>query len=135
MGEFGQFSCLSDTSANKLCSGGGDLNELVMETDSEALMQAGVKLTKVNWQNFKEGISDHFINHQVGIHHRDFLYRELELDLTKDHTTFDRYGNTGSAALPLTLFKASQKFRAGDKIKLMGIGSGLHNLVMELKWS
>lgn len=135
---FDEFCSLSDSSAHVLCQGDGSTDSLVMETDSEALMQAGVKLAKQTYARFRQKVTmeaDHYICHQVGIHHRNFLYESLELDLEKDTTTFDKYGNTGSAALPLTLKKAEPKFQQGDYITLMGIGSGLHTIVMGLKWN
>lgn len=124
----------SRTSAHSLCQGGGDGNALTMETDSEQLMQEGIFLAKSLWNEFKQGEYQHYICHQVGIHHRDFLYRELELDLGKDTSTFPKYGNTGSAALPLTLFKAQDKFQPGDRVAMLGIGSGLHAMALELVW-
>lgn len=133
---------LTDSSAYTLCQGDTSANGLVMETQSEELMQAGIKLAKTNWKNFlaeekkQTDDFDHFICHQVGIHHRDFLYKSLELDLAKDHTSFDHFGNTGSAALPLTLALAKEKqlLKPDDHIALLGIGSGLHTITMGLKW-
>ena len=135
-----QTACLSDTSAHHLCQGDGGLDSLVMETDSEELMQRGVALAKENWVKFKEKTStefDHFVCHQVGIHHRDFMYKSLELNLDKDHTSFDQFGNTGSAALPLTLALAKEKgkFQEGQRICLLGIGSGLHTQMTEMVWN
>lgn len=130
---------LSDTSANNLCQGDGSTDSLVMETDSEELMQRGIALAKTNWANYqslnKKKI-DHYICHQVGIHHRNFLYKSLEIDLDKDHTSFNRYGNTGSAALPLTLALGveNKKFQKGDEIALLGIGSGLHTQMLGVTW-
>lgn len=132
---------LSDTSAYKLCQGDGSTDSLQMETDSEALMHAGIELAKINWGQMKEAFDgasiDHYICHQVGIHHRNFMYQSLELDLAKDQMSFDRYGNTGSAALPLTLSLAVQKkvLKINDRICLLGIGSGLHTQMTELEWN
>ncbi len=131
---------ISDTSCYSLCQGSGDMNELTMETNSEELMGKGIKLAKKCWADFKlqfraEKLS-HYICHQVGIHHRDYLYKELELDLGKDFTSFDRYGNTGSAAIVLTLAMAygKNKFNKHDEIALLGIGSGIHTTMMRLIW-
>lgn len=135
---FGLVSSLSDTSANTLCQGGGSLDSLVMETDSEELMRRGIALALDNWKIFSESNNhfDHFVCHQVGVHHRDFLYKSLELDLEKDHSSFEKYGNTGSAALPLTLALAAEKklFRKGERLALLGIGSGLHTIALEVEW-
>ncbi len=131
---------LSDTHAHTLCQGDGSSDGLVMETDSEALKIAGVKLAKRTWTQFQETSMkkniDHYICHQVGIHHRNYLYETLGLDLDKDHTSFDKYGNTGSAALPLTLARAVEDncFKKNDEIALLGIGSGLHSQMLGVTW-
>ncbi len=138
--DFSYASALSDTSAHTLCQGDGSTDSLVMETNSEELMQRGVALAYKNWQLFKEHqkkSTDHFICHQVGIQHQKFLYQKLELDFAKDISSFQKYGNTGSAALPLTLALAVEqnKFKSGEHISLLGIGSGLHTTMMELIWN
>jgi 3-oxoacyl-[acyl-carrier-protein] synthase III len=133
---------LSDTKASALCQGDGNTNGLMMETESEELLHAGVKLAQKTWTKTKDILKlnnddfKHIICHQVGIAHRNLMFKKLELDLKTDHTTFDKYGNTGSAALPLTLIKASEerKFQKGDKIALLGIGSGLHSIMLGVEW-
>lgn len=133
---------LSDTKSSALCQGDGNSNGLMMETESEELLHAGVALAKQTWIKTKEILNlknsdfNHIICHQVGIAHRNLMYQTLELDLSLDHTTFDRYGNTGSAALPLTMIKSfeTRKFDKGDKIALLGIGSGLHSIMLGVQW-
>ena len=133
---------LSDTKASGLCQGDGNTNGLMMETESEELLHAGVKLAEKTWKKTKEILKlnnddfKHIICHQVGIAHRNLMFEKLVLDLKTDHTTFDQYGNTGSAALPLTLIKASENrdFQKGDKIALLGIGSGLHSIMLGVEW-
>jgi len=139
---FMQSISLSDTKAHTLCQGDGGMDGLVMETDSEELMHRGVALAKTNWNQFcdisKKSEFDHYICHQVGIHHQIHLYKELGMDRDKDYSSFQTYGNTGSAALPLTLalaYKKDNKFKAGDEIALLGIGSGLHTIMTGLKWN
>ena len=46
------------------------------------------------------------------------------------------FGNTGSAAVPLTLLKLQElnKIKSGDHIALLGIGSGLSSIMMGIKW-
>lgn len=133
-------SQLSDTNAHKLCQGSGDMSGLVMETESEELKERGVALAYENWKQFvkknNEVVWGHFICHQVGIHHQEYLYQRLELDKNKDFSSFPKYGNTGSAALPLTLSLAMncKKLKMNDEIALLGIGSGLHTNMMRLTW-
>lgn len=133
---------LSDTSTVKLCQGSGNTDSLMMETNSEELLHAGVALAKNTWDKTKEILKlnnedfDQFICHQVGVAHRDLMYKTLEIDLEKDFTTFDKYGNTGSAAVPLTFIKAHEagKYKNNDLIGFLGIGSGLHSVMLGVKW-
>ena len=137
LGTIDNIISLSDTSAYKLCMGNSSGDGLVMETNSEELMQKGIELAKENWSFFKNQAFNYYICHQVGIHHQELLYKSLELDLSKDYASFERYGNTGSAALPLTLALAvkNEIFNTNDKIALLGIGSGLHTTMMSIKWN
>lgn len=130
-------SSLSDSSKNHLCRGGGDMNALTMETNSEELLYAGVELAFKLYPKFLKDLNlgksfDRIITHQVGIRHRDFLYEKLGLDKSLDFSSFEYYGNTGSAALPLTLSLAlkNKVLKSGDIVSLLGIGSGLHSIMM-----
>lgn len=135
-------STLTDSSSVELCQGDGSINGLMMETDSEALLKAGVKLASQNWLKTKNilGWNDSDVNkiipHQVGVAHRLAMLTQLGLPIDRDFQTFELYGNTGSAALPLTLMKASeaQFFKAGDKVALLGIGSGLTSTMLGMEW-
>lgn len=134
---------LTDSSAVALCQGGGDTNHLTMETDSEALMIAGVKLAKENWEftsgilGWKNNDIDKIIPHQVGHIHRASMLSNLGLLTDRDFSTFETFGNTGSAALPLTLFKAAEAgfLKPNDKVVLLGIGSGLTSTMLGVQWT
>jgi 3-oxoacyl-[acyl-carrier-protein] synthase-3 len=134
-------STLTDSSAVELCQGSGGLEGLMMETDSEALLKYGVKLARENWRETKNLLNwempDKIIPHQVGSAHRLAFLTELGLPFDRDFQTFEMYGNTGSAALPLTLMKASEAgyLKKGDKIALLGIGSGLTSTMLGMEWS
>jgi 3-oxoacyl-[acyl-carrier-protein] synthase III len=131
------------TAHSELCQGDTHGTEsLAMQTDSEALLIAGLALAQENWREFV-GVTgwdassvDRFICHQVGSTHRRKLYEALGLDLTKDFSTFEILGNTGSVALPATLCAAidAGAVRAGSKVGLLGIGSGLNCLMLALEW-
>lgn len=131
---------MSDTSAAALCQGDGDLNALMMETESEELLLAGVELAKKCFENFKREVfptPNRIIGHQVGAAHRNLLMDSLKLDKGSDYTTYQRYGNTGSAACPLTLVKAWEAgmLQSGDEAAMLGIGSGLHTRMTGLRWA
>lgn len=135
-------STLTDSTAVELCQGDGSTQGLMMETDSEALLKAGVKLSKENWQKclgvlgWNNSDVDKIIPHQVGTAHRHAMLTELGLPLDRDFKTFELFGNTGSAALPLTLMKAADAnfFKTNDKIALLGIGSGLTSTMLGMEW-
>lgn len=131
------------TEHSELCQGdthGADA--LAMQTDSESLLVAGVALARETWAEFTRATGwnvatvDRFICHQVGSAHRRKLYETLGLDLAKDFSTFETLGNTGSVALPATLAAAVEAgaVKAGDKVGLLGIGSGLNCLMLALEW-
>lgn len=134
---------LTDSAAVELCQGDGSSHGLMMETDSEALLKAGLKLSIDNWNKTKAVLGwqnsdvDKIIPHQVGSAHRHAMLTQLGLGLDRDFQTFEQYGNTGSAALPLTLMKASEArfFKPGDKIALLGIGSGLTSTMLGMEWT
>lgn len=131
--------CLSDTMSAHLCQGDGNTEGLMMETESEELLHAGVNLAQEAYDKFKVEVfesPDKVICHQVGVAHRNLLMDTLKIEKDKDFISYDRYGNTGSAACPLTLLKASEAgfLRSGDKVALLGIGSGLHTNMMGLEW-
>jgi 3-oxoacyl-[acyl-carrier-protein] synthase-3 len=128
------------TQHSELCQGDTyGAESLAMQTDSEQLLLAGVALARDTWNDFTGLLGagfDRFICHQVGSVHRRKLYETLELELTKDFSTFETLGNTGSVALPATLAAAVQAgaVREGGRVGLLGIGSGLNCLMLALEW-
>jgi 3-oxoacyl-[acyl-carrier-protein] synthase-3 len=133
---------MTDSTANELCRGDGDPTSLMMETDSEALMQAGVVLAKKTWKKTRENLGwnhediNWAIGHQVGQAHEKLTMETLELTKTPTFTTYETLGNTGSAALPTTLALMSEnkEIKKGDKIALLGIGSGLSSIMLGVEW-
>ncbi|MEQ1891407.1 MAG: 3-oxoacyl-ACP synthase III, partial [Planctomycetota bacterium] len=104
-----------------------------MATDSEALLEAGVALAAQNYAGFLDTLGwrsadvARVVTHQVGSAHRRALFQRLELDPARDFSTFETLGNTGSAALPTALSLALEQrpLARGEKMALLGIGSGL----------
>lgn len=128
------------TQHSELCQGDTHGAEaLAMQTDSEQLLLAGVELARETWREFTDihgGKFDRYICHQVGQTHRRKLYETLGLDLAADFSTFEKFGNTGSVALPATLAAAvdAGAVAPGDRVGLLGIGSGLNCLMLALEW-
>lgn len=135
-------AALADTTHSELCQGDSAGDGLAMETDSEQLLIAGVEVAQRTWNQFKqengwsEATPDRIICHQVGSAHRRKLYETLGLDLAKDFSSFETLGNTGSAALPVTLTRAIEQgaIISGQKVALLGIGSGINSLMLAVEW-
>jgi 3-oxoacyl-[acyl-carrier-protein] synthase-3 len=129
---------LSDTESARLCQGDGNTHGLMMETESEQLLHAGVKLATKTFDVLKSDLQysnsdfDKVVCHQIGVAHRSLLMKTLDLPVEKDYSTFETYGNTGSAALPTSLSLAidNEFIIKGDIVALLGIGSGLNSTML-----
>jgi 3-oxoacyl-[acyl-carrier-protein] synthase-3 len=139
---------LTDSTANHLCRGGmtsgvvgSDLGPL-MQTDSEALMHAGVKLAQEVWAKTRAELewsndsARRVFTHQVGVMHRKLLFEKLELDAARDFPTVEFLGNMGSVSLPISLDLGIQQgvVSKGDAVALLGIGSGLVCTNLGVQW-
>ena len=123
------------TEHNVLCQGdtNGSAGPL-METDSEALLVAGVALARETWSDFQASTGwtaddvERVITHQVGSAHRRALLDGLGLETARDFPTVETLGNIGSVSLPLTyaLSIEDEPERSGARTALLGIGSGLN---------
>lgn len=131
---------LANTAEHGLCQSEG--MDAFMRTDSEQLMLAGVAtgaktfelfLKEVGWSR---GDIRKTICHQVGVAHRKLLFETLGLSESLDFGTFETLGNTGAAALPLTMAIAAEQghFTAGDRIAMLGIGSGINCQMLGVEW-
>jgi 3-oxoacyl-[acyl-carrier-protein] synthase-3 len=133
-------AALANTEEHGLCQSEG--METFMRTDSEQLMLAGVETGRRTFEQFlKElgwtrGDISKTICHQVGAAHRKLLFERLELSESLDFGTFETLGNTGAAALPLTMAMAAEAghFYAGDRIAMLGIGSGINCQMIAVQW-
>ncbi|VAX36971.1 3-oxoacyl-[ACP] synthase III in alkane synthesis cluster [hydrothermal vent metagenome] len=140
-------ACLTDTSHHALCEGGTDTEKSNdgrprMNTNSEALLHAGVALAKKTWEETKRTLCwensdvDKVFTHQVGRAHRKLLLEELDLSPALDFPTVEQFGNTGAAALPMALSLGIEQNHLvpNDNIALLGIGSGLNSVMLGLNW-
>jgi 3-oxoacyl-[acyl-carrier-protein] synthase III len=114
----------------------------LMETDSELLMHHGVNTgvdTMADFLNAGEisiDVIDRTVCHQVGGAHRKLMLESLGLDPKNDFPTFSWLGNTGSAALPISMAIAcEQEFvRPGHRVAMLGIGSGINCTMLDVQW-
>jgi 3-oxoacyl-(acyl-carrier-protein) synthase III len=79
---------------------------------------------------------DHFVPHQAN----GVMLKELVdlagLDGAHTHLTLDRYGNVGSASVPVALDEAARSgtMRPGDLVLLAGFGGGMSVGATVLRW-
>ena len=120
-----------------------DLDELPdMHTDSGGVLKNGLRLAPVTWEATKQELGwhnsdvDRFFTHQVSAVHSKLLFKTLGLDAAKDFSTVEYLGNIGSVSLPITMAIGIDQgcLNHGDKVAMMGIGSGIVCLMQGLEW-
>ncbi len=133
---------------NSLCRIEGDasfldLDELPdMRTDYEEVLKNGLKLAPATWESTKQELGwknsdiDRFFTHQVSAVHSKLLFKTLGLDAAKDFSTVEYLGNIGSVSLPITMAIGIDQgcLNPGDKVAMLGIGSGIVCLMLGLEW-
>lgn len=80
---------------------------------------------------------DHFIPHQPNGNLLDDLVSKSGLGHVRTHRTLEKYGNVGSACIPVTLDEANRAgaFKDGDLLLLAGFGGGMSIGTCLLRWS
>lgn len=121
-----------------LCT--GDVHE--MRTDTKGLLLAGLELAAQTW---KESLSafewdpasvDTYVVHQVSKVHTKAVADTLGLDLERFPLIYPQFGNIGPAGVPTVLSKAVEDgtVSSGDRVMLMGVGSGINTAAAEIQW-
>lgn len=136
----------ANTNFHNLCQSdhdeAGSSMQPLMQTDSERLMKEGVAtgvdtfqqlLSATNWD---VADIDKTFCHQVGTAHRRLMLESLSLAPASDYATFPWLGNTGSAALPITMAIGLEAGHVAkhDNIAMLGIGSGINSLMIGVQW-
>jgi 3-oxoacyl-[acyl-carrier-protein] synthase-3 len=90
---------------------------LLPEVVQEALTLAGLQAADVT----------HVIAHQANLRIIESAMETLGIPLEKCWINIDRYGNTSSASMPITLDEANRagRLKKGDVIAMMAIGAGM----------
>lgn len=128
----------SATQWNHLCRGNIDR----MVTDTKNLLRQGIKLAQHTFVAARQAMGwvvdelDQFVIHQVSRAHTEAFVETFQIDPAKVPTIFGQYGNIGPASVPIVLSKLADagKLHKGDRIALMGIGSGLNCSMAEVVW-
>ena len=126
------------TEWNKLCRGNLD----GMVTDTRTLLIEGVKLAQKTFIAAKHALGwvseelDQFVIHQVSKVHTAAFTKAIGIDPRKVMTIFGEHGNIGPASVPIVLSKLREmgRLKKGDRVALLGIGSGLNCSMAEVVW-
>ncbi|CTP85004.1 3-oxoacyl-ACP synthase III [Xanthomonas sp. GW] len=128
----------SATEWNTLCR--GNLDRMV--TDTRMLLIEGLKLAQKTFVAAMQALGwavdelDQFVIHQVSLPHTQAFIKNFGIDPKKVMTIFGEHGNIGPASVPIVLSKLRElgRLKKGDRIALMGIGSGLNCSMAEVVW-
>ena len=126
------------TQWNGLCR--GNLDRMV--TDTRMLLIEGLKLAQRTWVAAKSALGwvaeelDEFVIHQVSLVHTNAFIKAFGIDPKKVLTIFAEHGNIGPASVPIVLSKLREmgRLKKGDRVALLGIGSGLNCSMAEVVW-
>ncbi|MDQ3495277.1 MAG: 3-oxoacyl-ACP synthase III [Pseudomonadota bacterium] len=126
------------TEWNGLCR--GNLDRMV--TDTKTLLVEGLKLAHKTFIAAKLALGwvveelDEFVIHQVSQVHTAAFIQAFGIDPKKVMTIFGEHGNIGPASVPIVLSKLRElgRLKKGDRVALLGIGSGLNCSMAEVVW-
>ena len=115
----------------------------LMQTDSELLMRNGVQTGVETMVDFLQASQmtvaaiDRSVCHQVGVAHQKLMLESLGIDPAIDFSTFQWLGNTGSAALPISMAIGCEEgfIQPGQRVAMLGIGSGINCLMLDVAWN
>ncbi len=123
------------TQHHQLCVGDND----VMKTDLKGLLEAGLDLSSELWQEaagdfgWDTGISRYFL-HQISQVHTAAICERLNIEPDRAPRSFPEFGNIGPASVAFTMAGNADDLKAGDRVLLLGIGSGLNASCLEIVW-
>ncbi|MBA3486201.1 MAG: 3-oxoacyl-ACP synthase III [Lysobacter sp.] len=126
------------TQWNGLCR--GNLDRMV--TDTKQLLIEGIRLAQKTFIAAKLALGwvveelDEYVIHQVSQVHTQAFIKAFGIDPKKVLTIFAEHGNIGPASVPIVLSKLREmgRLKKGDRVALLGIGSGLNCSMAEVVW-
>jgi 3-oxoacyl-[acyl-carrier-protein] synthase-3 len=130
----------SATQWNQLCR--GDLVHDRMIADGRMLMVEGIKLGQKTFAAARIALGwvveelDEFVIHQVSKAHTKAFLKAFGISPKKVMTIFGEHGNIGPASVPIVLSKLREmgRLKKGQRVALLGIGSGLNCSMAEVVW-
>ena len=122
------------TEHHNLCV--GDLEW--MRTDTRGLLDAGIALASDTWNDAKAEFEwsnmDRYVAHQISQVHTKAMCKALDIPTDRLPLTFPTRGNMGPAAIAFTLATEVDSLSPGDRVVLLGVGSGLNVSCLEIAW-
>ncbi|WP_297296464.1 beta-ketoacyl-ACP synthase III [uncultured Methylovirgula sp.] len=106
---------------NKISMNGREVYKYAIRVLPEAILEA------LAANGLKPGAIDHVVSHQANVRIVESVVDRLGIPREKCWLNIDRYGNTSSASLPISLDEANRagRLRPGDLIAMMAIGAGM----------
>ena len=111
-----------------------------MFTDAKALLKGGMELVVSAWKEAKprlELAAHGPLHHAPGVsdvHTNAFVKAARHRPQARFPLTYPTLGNVGPASIPITLAQESKTLEQGDRVLLMGVGSGINTAMMEIAW-
>jgi 3-oxoacyl-[acyl-carrier-protein] synthase-3 len=98
----------------------------MVDSSEEAVKRAGLAMSDI----------DLVIPHQANLRIIDAAAKRLYIPIERFFCNIDRYGNTGSASIPLALDEAVRagRVKSGDYVMLSSFGAGLAWGTMVMRW-
>ena len=106
---------------NKISMNGREVYKYATRVLPEAILEA------LAANGLKPGAIDHVVTHQANVRIVESVVDRIGIPREKCWLNIDRYGNTSSASLPISLDEANRagRLRSGDLIAMMAIGAGM----------
>jgi 3-oxoacyl-[acyl-carrier-protein] synthase-3 len=106
---------------HKVAMNGREIYKFAVRVLPDAILEA------LGAHGLKPGAVDHIISHQANVRIVESVVDRLGIPLEKCWLNIDRYGNTSSASLPISLDEANRagRLQPGDLIAMMAIGAGM----------
>ncbi len=110
-----------------------------MRTDSSGLLENGIALILDTWKDANDAGLDfrsieHVIPHQVSMVYTRNFSKITGVGMERIPVSFPDWGNIAAEAVPMTLANHQQNIARGERVLLLGVGSGLNTAFMEVEW-
>ncbi len=115
---------------HKIAMNGREVYKFALRVLPDAILEALLA------NGLKPGAIDHLISHQANVRIVESVVDRLGIPRDRCWLNIDRYGNTSSASLPISLDEANRagRLKQGDLIAMMAIGAGMAWGSALLRW-